>query len=113
MQHREYRLNVQAVERSCVCQSAFFVADMQSAIVEPDICLDTYGADGEGAVEWYWSPVVVVRVEGFGYDALCEVGRVGVLWSGVSVREDGLEWVREGDIGLGSCVGCREGGKGE
>ena len=29
----------------------------------------------------------------------------------MGVGEDCLEWVREGDVGLGCCAGCHEGGE--
>lgn len=34
------------------------MADMQSAVVEPDVGFDAVGADGEGGVEGNWAPVV-------------------------------------------------------
>lgn len=70
VQHAQDRLDVQAIERPLGREGGLLVADVQSAVVEPDVCLDAHGADAEGGVEGQRAPVVVVRVEGFGDDAL-------------------------------------------
>jgi len=102
-------LNVQVVEGAFVGKSTLLVSDVQCAIVEPDVGLDAECSDGKCAVEGDRAPVVVMAMERLGHDALGEVGRVGVEWSLLSVREDVLEGLRERDVGLG--VGCgREGG---
>jgi len=51
IQHRQNLLNVQPIERAGWRQRTLFVANVQRAVVEPDIGLDGDGADGEGLVE--------------------------------------------------------------
>lgn len=51
IQYRQDLLDIQSIERTSRRQRTLLMADVQRAVVEPDICLDGDGADGEGLVE--------------------------------------------------------------
>ena len=51
IQHRQDLLDIQPVECAGWRQRTLFVANVQRSVVEPDVCLDGDGADGEGLVE--------------------------------------------------------------
>lgn len=78
-QHGENGLDVEAVKGAFVGQGGLLVADVEGAVVQPDIGFDGDGASSEGGVEGYRSPVVVVRVKVLRDDALGEGGRIGVF----------------------------------
>jgi len=103
-------LDVEGIEGAGGRERGLLVADVQGVVVEPDVRFDRDGADGEGAVEGEGPPVVVVRVQGFGHDALGQVGGVGVEGPLLGVGEDGLEGLAEGDVGLGGGARDGEGG---
>lgn len=80
MQDGEDGLDVQRVKGPRVGEGGLLVSHVQRAVVQPDVGLDGDAADREGGVEGHGAPVVVVTVERFGDDALCEAGGIGVLW---------------------------------
>ncbi len=53
------------------------MADVQGAVVEPDVGFDGDAASGEGGVEGEVAPVVVVGVEAFLKEERMGVSRVG------------------------------------
>ena len=50
VQNREDGLDVERLEGAGGSEGGFFVADVEGAVVEPDVCFDAYCADGEGCV---------------------------------------------------------------
>lgn len=62
LQDRQDGLDVEAVQGALVGQGGLIVADVEGAVVEPDVGLDADCAYFQGRVEGYLSPVVIVRV---------------------------------------------------
>lgn len=91
VEDREDGLDVQRVKGSRVGQGGLLVSHVQRAVVQPDVGLDGDAAGREGGVKGHRAPVVVVTMERFGYDALCEAGGIRVLGVCCSVGEDLLQ----------------------
>ena len=70
------RVDVEGLESAGCGQGTLLMADIESAIIEPNIGFDRYSTYGEGAVERHISPVVVVAVDSFlwfsGLAPVCE-----------------------------------------
>lgn len=62
LQDRQDGLDVEAVQGALVGQGGLIVADVEGAVVEPDVGLDADCAYLQGRVEGDLSPVVIVRV---------------------------------------------------
>ena len=82
---------------------------VKSAVDEPDISFDGDGAGGQGRVDRDLSPVVVVRVESLGYDALSQMCRI-LIWSSTGVGKYLLERGGERNVRLGRDGESSDGG---
>lgn len=78
LQDRQDGLDVEAVQGALVGQGGLIVADVEGAVVEPDVGLDADCAYLQGRVEGDLSPVVIVRVldkpESVGAAAIMKLG---------------------------------------
>ena len=85
----EEGLDVECIESSGGGQGTGFVADVEGAVDQRDVCFDGGAADAEGGVEGDGAPVVVVGVDSF-------------LDGGLGGREEGEGVEREQGKGRGS-----------
>jgi len=64
-QRRENGLDVEGIERTGGCEGRRFMADIENAVDQPNVCFCAYTTVAQSRVEWDVAPVVVVTMEWF------------------------------------------------